>query len=136
MRSKGNAKVVNAAAAYRYRGTIPRPLVAGNAFAILFRFRKKPGWRSLSAPVSCTITIYGLHRTLPQLVLFAPPSARTKVGITKVLRKRTAAPRTSRVRFMMVVLLCECESDGDNFTPSKVFAMSWQTFERSEFVTR
>src|ERR1700730_829420 len=57
---------------------------------------------------------YGLHNVLPQLVVPVPPSARTAGGNTRVLRKSTAAPRTSSIRFT-VFLLSNCELDRDSF---------------------
>jgi len=59
--------------------------------------------------------LYGLQIVLPpQFVVPAPPSALTAVGTTKVLRKRTAAPSTSRIRFTLFSPW-DCELDRDSF---------------------
>src|SRR5579864_6734288 len=49
-------------------------------------------------------TAYGLQSpVLPlQFVPVPPPSARAGVGVTKVLRNRTAVARTNRTRFTVV----------------------------------
>ena len=81
--------------------------------------------------------VYGLHIELPpQFVLVPPPpSARTTVGVTKVLRNRTAAPTTSSICFT-VFSPCDCELDGDRFTPEPLVQRHGKTFNCSEFVTR
>lgn len=50
-------------------------------------------------------SIYGLHNVLPHVVPPGPPSARTTVGITSVLSKRTATPTMRSIRFMVVFSL-------------------------------
>jgi hypothetical protein len=48
---------------------------------------------------------YGLQTVFPQPVPFVPPSAMTTVGVTIVLRKSTAALRTSSIRFTVLFSL-------------------------------
>src|SRR5580692_693250 len=46
--------------------------------------------------------VYGLHIPPLQPVVLPPPSALTRVGVTKVLRNRTAAATTSSTRFTVI----------------------------------
>jgi len=48
---------------------------------------------------------YGLHIVLPQPVEPPPPSALGRLGVTKVLRKSTAAPKTSSIGFTVLLSL-------------------------------
>jgi hypothetical protein len=85
-------------------------LQAATIPSLLFGFRKTGGLAVSLLNLPCKIArkpIYGLHIELPpQLVAVPlPPSARTTVGITKVLRNSTAAPKTSSTRFTVVISL-------------------------------
>jgi hypothetical protein len=60
------------------------------------RYDIKPDAKSLGVPV------YGLHILPLQPVLVPPPSAFTTVGVTKVVRNSTAAPRVSSTRFTVI----------------------------------
>ena len=80
--------------------------------------------------------VYGLHILVPHPVV-PPllPSAFSTVGVTKVLRKRTAVATTSNIRFT-VGLLFECESDRDSFMADRRWKRHSRTVDCSEFVTR
>ena len=61
--------------------------------------------QSCSVFVTTTARCYGLHIFPSQLVPVVPPSAWATVGMTRVFKKRTAAPRTSSTRFTVVFSL-------------------------------
>ena len=86
-------------------------LQAATTPTVLSGFRKIEDFAVRNVDLRCTISntlsaAYGLHMEFPpQLVVVpAPPSARTAVGVTRVQRKSTAEPRTSSTRFTVFSL--------------------------------
>ena len=107
---------------------------------VLFGFRKSGdllapaprNWRKIPKR-----RFYGLHMPPPpQPVLVPlPPSALTAVGVTNVVRNRTAAPRASSTRFTSFLLL-NCDVDRDGFMADPRRQQPGRTLICPEFVTK
>src|SRR5579864_1741222 len=84
-----------------YSGSLQAARLWGSCSVFVRPTRGRPNSQVSRAYCS----LYGLQRVFPQSPPRPPPSACATVGITKVLRKRTAAARISKERFTVGFLL-------------------------------